>query len=249
MSEVDIADQIAAAEAYEELHVPALFAEWAPQVLDGARVSTGDRVLDIACGTGVVTREAVGRVGDTGSVTGLDPMAGMLEVAARHAPGAGFQNGVAESLPFADESFDAVVSQFGMMFFTDRQKAVEEMLRVSRRGGRIAVAVWAALEQSEAYPEEVEMIERLAGKAAADALRAPFNLGDTDQLETLFASAGAADVSVSVIRRDGKVPQRAHHGRSGLAGLAASHGRASRRSDNRDSAERIGKGTRKLHHR
>ena len=186
----------AAAAAYEELHVPALFRQWAPRVADAARIQAGDRVLDVACGTGVLAREAATHVGDGGLVAGLDAAPGMLAVAEKLAPKIEWRVGLAESLPYATESFDAVVSQFGLMFFRDRTAAIREMLRVLTPGGRMAVAVWESLERSEAYPLEVALLERLAGRQAADALRAPFVLGDRSELETLFAGAGASSVDV-----------------------------------------------------
>ena len=78
---------VAAATAYEELFVPALFAAWAERVADAAHLREGERVLDVACGTGVLARAAAKRVAPGGSVTGLDSSDGMLAVAARRAPG------------------------------------------------------------------------------------------------------------------------------------------------------------------
>lgn len=187
---------IAAAKAYEELHVPALFQQWAARVLDAAGVEPGHRVLDVACGTGVLAREAARRVGPAGFVAGIDPDPGMLAVAEQRAPAVEWRAGTAESLPYPDRTFDAVVSQFGLMFFPDRQAALREMLRVLAPGRTLAVAVWDALEHSAAYPVEVELLERLAGSAAADALRAPFALGDRTELAALVERAGATSVAV-----------------------------------------------------
>ena len=188
--------QIAAAEAYEDLHVPAIFGQWAPLVLEAADLAAGDRVLDVACGTGVLAREAARRVGARGTVTGLDPAGGMLAVAKRLQPAVEWHEGVAATLPFADGSFDVVASQFGLMFFPDREAALREMLRVLVSAGRLSVAVWGALDRSPAYSAAVELLERRAGKAAADALRAPFVLGDPAELDGLLAAAGAAAVTV-----------------------------------------------------
>lgn len=194
--ETELAEQIAGAWAYESLHVPALFRQWCPRILDAAGVSSGHRVLDVACGTGVLAREALKRIGPEGMVAGIDSGPGMLAVAAELAPEAEWKVASAESLPYTEKSFDAVVSQFGLMFFSDRHQALREMVRVLRPGGRLVVAVWDSLENSDAYPIEVEILERLAGGAAADALRAPFVLGDTGELVTLFEESGVASVAI-----------------------------------------------------
>lgn len=196
MTEPTLQSQIDAARAYEELMVPALFGEWASKVADAARIQPGERVLDVACGTGILAREVASRAGASGFVAGLDPIAGMLEVAKQLAPSVEWREGVAESLPFEDQTFDAVVSQFGLMFFADRREALRQALRVLRPGGRFIIAVWDALDNIPAYADEVALLQRLAGAAAADALRAPFVLGDHRDLMTLFADAGAAAVEV-----------------------------------------------------
>jgi SAM-dependent methyltransferase len=145
----------------------------------------------------VLAREAAARVGTTGMVAGIDPGPGMLAVAERLAPTVEWRQGTAESLPYADQTFDAVVSQFGLMFFTDRRQALREMVRVLTPGGQLAVAVWDALENSPAYPIEVALLEAIAGQPAADALRAPFVLGDRKELATLFHSAGVDSVAIA----------------------------------------------------
>ena len=199
-------DEIAAATAYEELHVPALFQQWAPRVVHAARIEPGHRVLDVACGTGVLAREAVHHVGDAGRVTGLDPASGMLAVAEKLGPAVDWQIGTAEALPFESASFDAAISQFGLMFFQDRAKAISEMVRVLAPGGRLAVAVWESLDNSEAYPDEVALLERIAGRRAADALRAPFVLGDRAELKALFHNAGVQSVDVETHRGTAHFP-------------------------------------------
>lgn len=196
MSEPTLQAQIDAAGAYEALFVPALFGPWAPKVADAAGIRPGQRVLDVACGTGVLGREVASRVGSAGGVTGIDPNPGMVAVAKRIAPAVEWREGVAESLPFPDRTFDAVVSQFGLMFFTNRRQALREMLRVLKPGGRLVVAVWDALDRMPAYASEVALLEQIAGRQAADALRAPFVLGDREDLAGLFADAGAATATI-----------------------------------------------------
>jgi len=206
MSESDLQTQIAAAKAYEEFFVPALFGEWAPRVANLAGVRTGEHVLDVACGTGVLAREAASQAGPRGFVAGVDASRGMLSVAKTVAPLIEWREAKAEALPYPDQRFDAVVSQFGLMFFTDRQRALSEMLRVLKRGGRLAVAVWASLESAPAYAAEVALLERVAGRLAANALRAPFVLGDTKELKELVAGAGVDKVTVTTQRGMARFP-------------------------------------------
>jgi ubiquinone/menaquinone biosynthesis C-methylase UbiE len=177
------------AEVYDEMFVPALFQQWGPIVADAARIGPGESVLDVACGTGVLACAALDRVGSQGAVAGLDPNPDMLTVARRKSTRIEWREGRAESLPFPDESFDAVVSQFGLMFFDDRPAALRDMMRVLRPNGRMAVAVCDALEHSPGYAALANLLQRLFGARIADAFRAPFVLGDPDRLLSICAVA------------------------------------------------------------
>ncbi|NNF09781.1 MAG: methyltransferase domain-containing protein [Acidimicrobiia bacterium] len=189
-----------AAEVYEEFFVPALFGQWPPQMLDAAGVSEGDRVLDVGCGTGVLARAAVQRVGKRGRVAGVDPNDGMLAVARRLGPKVAWKNGVAEHLPYPDASFDHVVSQFALMFFADPHAALAEMARVLSPGRSVAIATWASLDTTPGYAAMVELLGELFGNDAADALRAPFLLGEPERVRELVATAFPNPV---VLTRDG----------------------------------------------
>lgn len=179
-----------AADVYEEFFVPALFREPALHVVRNANIQPGQSVLDIACGTGVLARETVSFTGEAAKVTGLDRNDGMLAVAKRLAPDINWHLGLAEALPFADQSFDRVFSQFGLMFFDDRTAALQEMKRVTKPGGKMQVAVWGSLESTPGYAAMVKLLDRLFGMQAADALRMPFVLGEPDILRQAFADAG-----------------------------------------------------------
>ena len=109
-----------AAEVYEERFVPALFGQWAPLLLEEAGVDRGHRVLDVACGTGIVARTAADRVGPTGSVVGLDLNEAMLIVAKRVRPDLEWRHGDAAEFPFGEGSFDIALCQMALMFFPDR---------------------------------------------------------------------------------------------------------------------------------
>ena len=206
MSDRTLQGQIDAALAYEAVFVPGLLGLWVSRVADAARIQPGQRALDVACGTGVLAREMAVRIGSAGHVVGVDPNRGMLEVAKQLASEVEWREGVAESLPFGDHSFDAVVSQFGLMFFTDRCQALREMLRVLTPGGRLVVAVWDVLDSMPAFASEVALLERIAGQQAADALRAPFVLGDRDELSRLFSEAGAAGAEITTHEGTARFP-------------------------------------------
>jgi SAM-dependent methyltransferase len=206
MSQASIRRDLDAATGYQEVLVPALMQEWAPRVADAAAIGPGDRVLDVACGTGVLTREAARRAGPSGAVTGLDLSPEMLTVAARLNPELRWQQGSGQSLPFPDQSFDAVVSQFGLMFFPDQVAGLREMMRVLAPGGRLAVAVWGSLAVTPAYAAEVALVERLAGSAAADGLRAPFMLGDPQRMVELCKAAGVKGARVAMQPGRGRFP-------------------------------------------
>ena len=195
-----------AADIYEEFFVPALFGEWAPRVADAAHISSGERVLDVACGTGVLAREAMRRVGTAGEVVGLDRNEWMFDVARRMAPDITWVVGVAENLPFVDQEFDAVVSQFGLMFFDDKTAALAEMWRVLQPGGRLAVAVWDSADRTPGYAAMIALLERLFGQAEADALRAPYSLGDPDGLQRLAEQAGIPDSRIDTMEGTARFP-------------------------------------------
>ena len=205
MSNPTFEAQVAAAKAYETLFVPALFGQWASLVVEAANLVEGERVLDVACGTGVLARNAQHRTGPTGYVAGLDPSPGMLAVAKELSPSVDWRQGAAESLPFPDASFDAVISQFGFMFM-DRDKAAHEMLRVLRPNGRLVVAVWDSTDNIPAYAAEIALLERIAGTRAADALRAPFALGDRERFAEIFRKAGASSVVMNTSKGIGQFP-------------------------------------------
>lgn len=188
-----------AAETYEEFFVPALFQGWTEHDLNAAHVKPGDQVLDVACGTGVLTRAVAQRIGSKGSAVGLDINEGMLAVAQKKAPQIEWRHGHAESLPFDDGVFDAVVSQFGLMFFEDRSVAVHEMSRVLAPGGYLAVAVWDKLENTPGYASMAALLKHLFGSQIAEALYAPYSLGETKDLLPIFRNPNLENVTITTV--------------------------------------------------
>ncbi|MCB0186676.1 MAG: class I SAM-dependent methyltransferase, partial [Caldilineaceae bacterium] len=88
------------------------------------------------------------------------------------------------------------LSQFGLMFFTDRKQAIQEMARVVEPGGRVVVAVWDRLEKTQGYAKIAELVQQLFGSDAADAIRAPFCLGDVNELQKLFSDQSLTDLQI-----------------------------------------------------
>jgi ubiquinone/menaquinone biosynthesis C-methylase UbiE len=178
------------ARAYDERFVPALFAQWAPTLLDLADLRPGQRLLDVACGTGVVARAAAQRCGSPALVTGVDLNPAMLEVAAEAAPDIDWRLGDALDLPLADERFDVVACQSALMFFDDRARALREMARVLGRDGRLAVQTYAPLSRQPGYGPFVELVVRSAGEEVRELLDLYWSAGDVDQMSSWFDAAG-----------------------------------------------------------
>ena len=181
---------IEAAEFYESAFVPAFFAQWAPILCDAAGVASGQAVLDVACGTGIVARTAVDLVAPGGTVVGLDMNNAMLTVANRVRPDIDWRQGNADALPFDDETFDVALCQMALMFFPDRTKALVEMRRVVRPDGTMALVVPGRLDAQPAFAPFASMAARHAGPDATSLLTTYFTCGDLDELTGLVRSAG-----------------------------------------------------------
>ena len=190
-----------AAVAYEKDFVPAIFAQWPPVLAEIANVTAGERVLDVACGTGILAREMAARVGPTGRVSGLDLNEGMLAVARRLQPEVDWRQGDAARLPFEDKAFDVVASQFALMFFPDRIAAIREMSRVLAPRGRLVVAVCAPIAQTKGYSELARILRGEAGEEAAAMVEGYFALGDQGVLRGLCKAADIA--GARILTREG----------------------------------------------
>ncbi len=192
-----------APEVYERELVPAVFGAWAPILVELVHPRPGERVVDVACGTGIVARIVAARVGPTGAVVGVDLNPGMLSVArsavstdSQSSAPLQWQEANADKLPFPDESFDIVYCQLGLQFFADRAGALREMRRVLGAEGRLALMVWRGIHESPGFAALAESLERHISQAAAAIMRAPFGLSNADQLADLVRAAGFQDVAI-----------------------------------------------------
>jgi ubiquinone/menaquinone biosynthesis C-methylase UbiE len=186
-----------AAAAYDRYVVPALFAPWATHLVRTAHIQPGERVLDVACGTGIVSRQVARHVGSQGLVAGLDISADMLSIARlaarREALVIEWFQGQAEHLPFAAGSFDVILCAFGLMFFGDQQAALAEMHRVLRVNGRIGLTVWQGLERHPFYQTLHAVSQRRLGQSSVQAV---FSLGDPGTVSSLVTKAGFGQVEL-----------------------------------------------------
>jgi len=196
-----------AAENYERSFVPLIGAPLAADLIAVARLRRGERVLDVACGTGVVTKLAAEEVGREGRVAGADPNPAMLAVARETTPpwlAIQWHQAPAEDLPLEDERFDAVLCGLGLQFFSDRQAALRELHRVRVRGGRLVASV-----PGPTPPPFRAMADSLAqhisskGPSFVDAV---FALDDPDQLHALATDAGFENVQVEAVLRPLDLP-------------------------------------------
>ena len=198
------------AEAYERYIMSALGNAWVQALVELAAPAEGERVLDVACGTGAVARFAAPLVGPTGLVTGLDLNAGMLDMARTMPAPIGatiaWQEGNATALPFPNASYDLVCCHQGLQFFPDRPAALREMFRVLAPAGRLALALWRRLEHQPFYAALTEALERYVNPEAAASLRAAFTLADGDELRALVAGAGFGNIQIRIRSRLTRYP-------------------------------------------
>jgi len=196
------------AESYERFMVPSLFAPWASHLIQRASPQPSERVLDIACGTGIVARKVVPRVGSEGMVVGLDANPDMIRMARASSEqnriAIEWHTGPAEQLPFSDENFDLILCQFGLMFFSDRHAALMEMHRVLKTGGRVVLSVWQGLEHHPFYQAIHDVTQRQLGKSSVQAV---FSLGDANELRKLLADSGFQHITIESVSVTARFPQ------------------------------------------
>ena len=190
-------------EMYERVLVPAILRSLSQVVIELAAPIEGERVLDLACGTGVVARSVAPLVGSNGTVVGVDVLPGMLAVArSLPAPDGAtieWREGNATALDLSDDAFDLVICQQGLQFFPDRAAAASEINRVLAPGGRFVAAVWQRIERQPFWKAFTEIEARnLAplGLSPED-VRLPFSWGDAEPIRSLLQDAGFGSIELS----------------------------------------------------
>ena len=190
-----------APQIYEEQHVPALFRPLAEATLRQVHVPEGARVIDVACGTGIVGRLVAEKVGRSGTVIGVDLNGGMIETAKQNSPMTGanveWRQGDVNALPFPDTSFDIAFCQQGLQFFPDKLVALKELRRVLAPGGAMILTVWSAIPPSAAAQSVA--LAKYVGAAAAKSSLAPFSFRDHDVIKALMVEAGFKSIQMETL--------------------------------------------------
>jgi ubiquinone/menaquinone biosynthesis C-methylase UbiE len=185
-------------ELYERFLVEPLFRPFAEELLDRTGLAGAERLLDVACGTGIAARVARQRVGDRGRLVGIDASPAMLDIAKSVAPSIEWRRGDAALLPVGpNEAFDIVTCHQGLQFFPDKPAALREMRRVLAPGGRVAIATWRPLDDVPLIRDLHRVAERYLGTFTDFR----HSLGDGDALKRLLSDAGLQRVQVETVTR------------------------------------------------
>lgn len=202
-----------AAELYESCLVPTIFVPWAKHLMERVEPQSGEDILDVACGTGVVARLVKDKVGEEGHVVGVDINAGMLDVARSISTSSNVDIEWIEAdvgnVPLPDGSFDIAFCQQGLQFFPDKVGALTEIRRLLRPNGRCVICVARELEKNPLMRSQVAAITKHINAEASSAIRAVCALSDGGVIRDMFLQAGFQDVDWET------VSLMLHHG-SGL---------------------------------
>lgn len=194
-------------ENYERYFVPAIGAPVADDIISQAALVPGQRVLDVACGTGIVSRLAAEKVGPGGTVAGLDINPGMLAVARSVTPkdmSIEWYQASAEDMPLPDETFDVVMCQMGLQFMEDKIGALQEMRRVLVSGGHLILNVPGPA--GKIFMDFAEAMERNISSEAAGFMNQVFSLHNTDEIQQLMSKAGFSEIDVQAKGKTLRLP-------------------------------------------
>ncbi|MDR8390506.1 methyltransferase domain-containing protein [Aliifodinibius sp. S!AR15-10] len=196
-----------APENYEQFFVPAIGRPLAEDIIREAALTPGEKVLDVACGTGIVARLAAEKVTPNGTVSGLDVNPGMLAVARSIAPDDAvidWYQASAEAMPLSDEIFDVVICQLSLQFIENKVVALQEMQRVLTPGGRILLNVPGPI--SELFTIMATEMEQNISTKAAGFVKQVFSLHDTGEIDQLMSNAGFEEIKIQPEIKSLKLP-------------------------------------------
>ena len=189
------------AEMYERYLVSGIFGPWSVDLLQRMNPQPREHLLDVACGTGIVSRQAAPMVAPSGRIVGVDMNAAMLDQARSLDEFIEWREGDATGMPFSDQEFAVVICHHGIQLIPNRSKAISEMHRVPRPNGRLGIAAWCDIQGSPGYLSLTQALERHVGASAAGTMDEPFGLGNASVVSALLEEGGFRDVHVQRVSK------------------------------------------------
>lgn len=207
------------AEIYEQFIVPAVFGPWTEDFVEFVAPKSGESALDIACGTGALTKLLADRASSGGRIVGLDFDSGMIDVARSRRPDIEWCEADALDMPFGTGEFDIVTSHQGFQFLPEKRTGLLEMRRVLKPRGRLALSVWRSVEYS---PGHLALSKALAKWVDPDVAKlTPFSLGDPDTLQDLVSDAGFIKIEIRAVSKIVRFDSAVHFAELIIAGSSA----------------------------
>jgi ubiquinone/menaquinone biosynthesis C-methylase UbiE len=207
------------AEIYEQYLVPAMFEPFARDIIQLSNIRPTDKILDVACGTGIVPRLAIDCIDVTvGKVVGVDINPAMLDIARHYSAGKNIEwkEGSATSLPFPNEFFDIVICQQGLQFFPDKLRSLREMNRVlvgagNREDkdydyGRLVISAWTSIKDSPGFSILERLLEETVSYDVATIMQLAHSLSDASELVSLIRAAGFDKISSKEVTKTVSFP-------------------------------------------
>ncbi|PYS22870.1 MAG: ubiquinone biosynthesis protein UbiE [Acidobacteria bacterium] len=194
-------------ENYDRYLGPTLFEPYAADLVARVNVPAGSTVLELACGTGIVTRRLRERLAGSTKLVATDLNEAMLNYASRKykdGENLEWRQADATELPFSERSFDAVLCQFGLMFVPDKGQALREAHRVMKPGGKIVFNVWDAIEQNDFARIAHETIAKFFDDNPPDFYQIPFSLHDRSAIESLLTDSGFKEIDFTLLPLESK---------------------------------------------
>ncbi|MEW6126263.1 MAG: methyltransferase domain-containing protein [Acidobacteriota bacterium] len=209
MADANVAFAGSIPENYDRFLVPVFFAPYARDLVRRITVQENAAVLEIACGTGMVTRKLKDTLPATARLVATDLNPEMMEVAKRKFTAdeiIEWQQADAMNLPFADETFDAAICQFGLMFVPDKVTALCEVKRVLKPGGIFLFSVWDAIEKNEMAQIAHETIQSFFDNDPPAFYEIPFSLDNPEGVQAFLKEAGFIDIQMDIVTMTGESP-------------------------------------------
>ncbi|MBC8438249.1 MAG: methyltransferase domain-containing protein [Deltaproteobacteria bacterium] len=185
--------------AYEKYIVPAYTWVWAKEIVKRACLREGEKILDVACGTGLVARIAADEQSNPGLIYGVDVNEVMIKKARNIGKSINFYHSDVLEMPFSNNYFDVIFCQQGLQYFPDPGSALKEMNRVLVENGRILLSVWRPIKYSPFYKSLCKVLEKYVNTKSASMLSAAFTFGDFGKLKSLFSDAGFNCININIV--------------------------------------------------